>query len=372
MKLSSKLLSAIVLSLFVLPALVLTTYAIQPETGELKGRRSIEGATSQPDDGIDNRTDVGDSDTLATVASNPEGSADRKLLLFASNRTGNYEIFLINADGTYLKNLTNNPAEDSAPGWSTDGKKIAFVSNRGGDRNIYVMNADGSNVRQLTTYAGRDREPVWSPDGTKIAFSRHVDFYNWEVFVMDADGANQINLTNHPDRDSGPTWSPDGKQIAFSSNRFAASLGRRGPFNVHVMDADGDNVRMLSDRWTLCTFAAWSPDGKKIAYGGLRSPADVEICVYDFDNGNEAQLTTLGQGGRLPARSVYPVWTPDGKRIAFQHFAGSIQREADDLTAFSEPGILYIMDADGTNLNKVVTGVTYLGFGGGQPGWKPN
>ncbi len=95
-------------------------------------------------------------------------------LLIVSKRTGNAEIFLVDANGQQAKNLTNSRSENSYPTWSPDGKQIAFASDRDGTVNLYVMNADGGNVRQLTKGGDGSRSPAWSPDGKKMAFGRTV------------------------------------------------------------------------------------------------------------------------------------------------------------------------------------------------------
>src|SRR5207244_703508 len=90
----------------------------------------------------------------------PDGSN----ILFETNRDGNYEIYVMNADGSSQVNLTNNPASDADPAWSPDGSKIAFNSSRDGNVEVYVMNADGSSLRNLTNNPARDLRPAWSPD----------------------------------------------------------------------------------------------------------------------------------------------------------------------------------------------------------------
>ena len=114
-------------------------------------------------------------------------------IVFTSLRDGNFEIYVMDADGGNQENLTNHPASDKQPDWSPDGTKIAFVSSRkGGVYQIYVMDTDGKNVIRLTDGAGQKTNPDWSPDGRKIAFS--VDHREDYIAVMDADGRNREKL----------------------------------------------------------------------------------------------------------------------------------------------------------------------------------
>ena len=124
--------------------------------------------------------------------------------------------------------------------------QIAFVSQRDGNAEIYVMDADGGNLRNLTNHPGGDWSPSWSPDGKRIAFVSQRDG-NAEIYVMDADGGNPQNLTNNPGRDSSPSWSPDGKRIAFHSDR---DNDRDHNIEIYVMDADGQNEQRLTENRT--------------------------------------------------------------------------------------------------------------------------
>jgi Tol biopolymer transport system component len=157
------------------------------------------------------------------------------------------DIYVIDIDGTGLTKLTQDPdplvpIDDTRPDWSPDGARIAFQSNRTGNNEIYLMNPDGSDVRQLTSHPATDAAPEWSPDGERIAFQSNRDG-NDDIWVMNADGSGLVQLTDNAVRDAKPSWSRDGKRIAF--HRDVEYLGE-----VHgelfTMNVDGSDVRMLS------------------------------------------------------------------------------------------------------------------------------
>ena len=153
----------------------------------------------------------------------------------------NNEIYMIRADGTGLKKLTNHPAEDVHPVWSPDGRKIAFASERDGNRQIYVMNADGTNLVRLMSNRWYDDYPAWSPDGSQIAFSSDRDSKSSErldIYVTSANGSNFKRVTSHPSDDRHPAWSPDGKLLAFASNRD-------GDRDIFTVRADGPEVKKV-------------------------------------------------------------------------------------------------------------------------------
>jgi hypothetical protein len=135
---------------------------------------------------------------------NPAIAPDQSRVIFESYPEGGedadlYEVIFYTGE---VRNLTDTPSiNETAPAWSPDGSRVAFTS----DHDIYVVDADGNNLEQLTDDPAFDENPVWSPDGTQIAFSTNRDG-NYEIYVMNADGTNPVNLTNHPSDDVEPDW----------------------------------------------------------------------------------------------------------------------------------------------------------------------
>ena len=226
----------------------------------------------------------------------PAWSPDGKLIAFASNRDENVEIYVMNADGTNKKRLTYDPAEDNYPAWSPDNTRIAFASFRDGNAEIYVINVDGSGLRRLTENNAEDNFPTWSPINDQIAFSTDRDG-NWEIYVMNADGSALKNLTNDPNRDWSPAWSVDGQKIAFSSSRgFGGLLA-----NIYVMKADGSDQNALTDTKAKNYSPNWSPDGSYIAFSSDQT-GTVEIYVIKADGTEKENPIPNAEGG-------YPSWS---------------------------------------------------------------
>jgi Tol biopolymer transport system component len=225
----------------------------------------------------------------------PSWSPDATKIAFISCRDGNDEIYVMNADGTVVAQLTNLPTYHLHPAWSPNGTSIAFVSARDGNEEIYVMNADGTDTVRLTNNPGRDFYPSWSPDGSRIAFVSDRDG-NEEIYLMDDDGSRQVNLTSNERCDNSPSWSPDGSRIAFAS-------WRDGTARIYVVDPQGNDIIRLTNG-TVCDLEpAWSPDGERIAFSSY-SDFNWEIYVVNVDGSGVTRLTNN------PANDVGPSWSP--------------------------------------------------------------
>ena len=169
----------------------------------------------------------------------PTWSPNGRRIAFASNRDGNYEIYVVDVDETkfglilsaYSSNptrLTNNTFSDTSPAWSRVGGKIAFVSERDGNKEIYVMDTDGSNQTRLTNNSVDDQNPTWSPDGKRLAFDSKRDHSKGEIYTMKADGSDVRRLTNNTVADYDPSWGAARKAVSFSLSATAPSSATVG------------------------------------------------------------------------------------------------------------------------------------------------
>lgn len=251
-------------------------------------------------------------------------------------RDGNSDVYTVNPDGTRLTWLTDHEDRDGDPSWSRDGRRLAFESVRELGSEVYTMSADGRGVRMVTRNgSAEDRSTSWSPDGRRIVFHSGRDG-NFEVYSMRSDGTDQRNLTNNDASDALPVLSPDGKRIAFNSDREG---GTAVTPDLFVMDVDGGNVRRVTTLPAQDAGASWSPDGQQLAFhsGAPAVPGGLEIYRIHLDGSGLTRLTPLGDDDF----TAFPVWSPDGKRIAWTG-----NQDAD----FE----VYTMDAaDGGNVQRV-------------------
>jgi len=276
---------------------------------------------------------------MAVLLLMPAVLAAQEKIAFTSNRDGNAEIYVMNADGTNQKRLTNNSSGDGTPAFSPDGSKIAFTSSRDGNNEIYVMNTDGTKQTRLTNNAAVDESPAWSPDGTKIAFTSFRDGTGADIWLMNADGTNQVNLTNYPGNDTEPTFSPNGRKIAFRGLRD-------GVIDVFVMNADGSDPIDVTNNPSIDTQPAYSPDGQTIAF--RTGDNNKEVYVMDADGGNQTNLTNNAAADQEPWFSL------DGTQIAF-----TTSRDGNDE--------IYVMNADGSNQ----VNLTNNAASDSHPSWGP-
>ncbi|MFC1937043.1 hypothetical protein ACFLWY_00620 [Chloroflexota bacterium] len=265
---------------------------------------------------------------------------DTGKIAFESERDGNPEIYIINADGSNLTRLTNNSFRDESPVLSPDGSKIAFMSApQHAGAGISLMNADGTNLVKLTDNLSEYDDIVWSPDGTTILFRAEQD-NNIDIYAIDADGSNQNRLTDTPGCDWAPAWSPDGTKIAFTRGCWLTDPMPGGSTDIWVMNSDGSNQTKLTTRQTYSEYPYWSPDGNRIVFTGSID-GRLQICVINADGTNQTNLSQALTSAWVADR--FPKWSPDGTKIAFVR----------DFHSLEHPEELFVMNTDGSNQTRL-------------------
>lgn len=269
-------------------------------------------------------------------------------LAFASNRDGDYELYLAEVDGENLEQLTDNRYLDFDPVWSPDGNRLVYVATEGGDAELRIMDADGGNVQQITNNTARDVDPDWSPDGEWIAFSSDRDGDS-EIYLIRPDGTDLRRLTDNDVEDLSPAWSPDGSQIAYHSRLEDDDATSA---ELYAISAGGGEPTRLTRNSNFDQWPTWSPDGTLLAYtstDGLDS-GHRTVFTLDVADGEISQLM------EATGRDDDPAWSPDGRQIAFDG-----DRDGDGLFD------LYILDLDTLDVRQI----TFVDANDVAPAWQP-
>ncbi len=222
-----------------------------------------------------------------TLNINPTWSPDGRSIAYTSYRRGVPDIFIANIyQGTVPENPLHSRGEENfLPVWSPDGKKIAFQSNRDGHAEVYVMNRDGSGVRRITNNPANDGTPTWSPTGKQIAFTSDRSGAP-QIYVVDADGLN-LRMLTHESYCDRPTWSP----APYNEIAYAA---RTGPgFDIKVLDLASGQIRQLTFGEGSNESPAYAANGRHLVFSSTRSGRR-QIYTIDRTGKDVRQLTRAG------------------------------------------------------------------------------
>jgi len=257
--------------------------------------------------------------------------------VFYSERDGDSDIYLMDADGSNVQQLTDEDGRDYEAKASAAGSLIVFGSQRAGGENglLYVMNMDGSGVRPLTAanegQKMNDEYPDWSPDGRRVVFQRVIRLADGgaesDLWLVDVDSGSETQLTDTPDVwDSTPSFTANGTSVLFENSSS-------GDFELYQLRLDDMQVSQLTESEGTEIEAKQSPDGERIAFAFERD-GDFDIYVMRNDGSDLRALTDNDAADRCPQ------WSPDGKRISF------VSDRDGDLE-------IYLMNSDGSDQRRL-------------------
>jgi Tol biopolymer transport system component len=259
----------------------------------------------------------------------PLHSPGQEQVLFASDRDGaGLDLFLVDLEGGDTTNITQTPETNEIPiAWSPTGSNLVFVSDQGGAEEIFLR--ETTNSEEQLNLSERDQAQSfedWSNNSDRFLLAKATE-QGMSLFIADVDGNTYQPVTDGSFPVGGGRWSPDGEKVAYMALSPGASS-----IDIYVADAAGGEARNLTQSASNDGFPRWSPDGSKIAFLSDRD-GNFEIYAMDPDGSNQLNLTNTpaneSQGGDFS-------WSPDSSQILFNS----------DRDANLE---VYVMDADGEN-----------------------
>jgi len=232
-------------------------------------------------------------------------------IAFASDASGIPQIWLMDIDGTGMRQITDTQRGACQPDWAPDGTRLIFISPCEENKELYegsslfIINSDGTELTPLPTVGGGDYDPSWSPDGTKIAFTSLRNEGRPKIFVLDLENKIITQLSEPNNRDFQPSWSPDGSQIVFVTTRD-------GPYQIWTMSADGTNqLRFTVSGSRKNSNPVWSPDGQVIIFTQKDEDASIpQLVGARYPDGFENEFDVYPFPGAIPMREADI--SPDG------------------------------------------------------------
>ncbi len=241
---------------------------------------------------------TGNDGTTGEVQVAPDLAGPGAVMVAASDRHGNLDIYLHQPDGS-VDVIVDSPGDDYAPSLSPDGLQVAFESNEGGTRAVYMAPVDRSTPPRRVSPEGSEAiEPAWSPDGDQIAWVSR-DLGNWDIVIHDLTTATETVVVTSTSDDRSPRWSPDGASLVFRSDRT-------GSGDIYQLTLTTQAVRQVTTSPLQDDEPAVAADGS-IALE-RRIDGDLEVFIVD----------PAGEETRVTSRAGFdgsPAW--DGTRLVY-------------------------------------------------------
>ena len=314
-------------------------------------RQALDPATGQPQ-GQGSQLDLGGVAATGFAVS-PDGSR----VLFGTGDYNQEDLYVVNADGSGLQQLTNDAYRDRVPTWFPDGRRLGFRSDRltetgqptvAAGYGSYVMNVDGTEVVQVGEMPGSNGAPSWSPDGRRMFVTSTIRSGGARMFYMDANGSGQREVETFEDGFGTPVWSPDSRQVAY---------GKGSGVNFAAFTLDMTRAGASPQPLPELSFVpiSWSPDGRMIAGDQLAAGRPARPVVLDLASGQYTELAEEGNGA---------TWLADGRHLVFLSDGGTRLRIVDrttkemrDVVGVQAPNTLtFDVSRDGSVLFYLVTG----------------
>lgn len=247
-----------------------------------------------------NLTQHGSQDRYGTY------SPDGLRILFESDRDGNWEIYLMNRDGSELSRLTDNEAEDRRPSWHPSGHTILFESDRSGNFELFTLDLFTKAEEKITGLPeGHPMFARYSPDGNSMAFSLVESDSISHLMLYDLNTSSLRQLTDNNYRNYFPQWSSNGEELLFFSRKDTENQDDE----IYRFDLTNRSEVRLT-HWPMHNFCpSWSPDDQWITYAISMEDRRPEIYIMDRDGKNRVRLTFNEDGDTLPC------WAKDGENI---------------------------------------------------------
>jgi eukaryotic-like serine/threonine-protein kinase len=272
---------------------------------------------------------------------------------FASDRTGTPQIWVINSDGTGLRQLTNSQWGACQPDWSPDGERLVFISPCEENQEMYdiasmfIINTDGTGLEALPAEDGGGFDPAWSPDGNFILFTSIRNNFRPQIFMMSVTTKESFQLSEENWRDSQAEWYPDGSKILFVSTR-------NGPYQIWTMNPDGsEQLRFTASGSLWDTYPVWSPDGSVIIFTQRSQGGIPRLVGATYPDGGTAEFDIYTVFGSVPMREADI--SPDGHWLAFESWPEDSQHD------------IWLLRASGSDL----TQLTFDEAFDFDPAWRP-